>query len=196
MRPGFLILAIGCTLPLLACSPSPSASAAPAARAASPSAPGSKSARPAATAAPAPVLVSAPTAEAVAAAEAEEAKYSYESGGRRDPFLTLVARETGRPASRDAVAAVPRRGEGVAGLLVSEIMVRGVVQMDSRLVALVQGRDGRSYNVHQTDRLADGTVKAVTTEGLVIMQDVNDPLSSAKQREVRKLLRSLEEAKP
>jgi len=28
------------------------------------------------------------------------------------------------------------------------------------------------------------------------MQDVNDPLSTAKQREVRKLLRSVEEAKP
>ena len=83
----------------------------------------------------------------------------------------------------------------MAGILVNEIVVRGVVQMDSRLVALVQGKDGRSYNVHQADRLADGTVKAVTAEGLVIMQDLNDPLSKTKQREVRKLLRSLEEAK-
>ena len=35
----------------------------------------------------------------------------------------------------------------------------------------------------------------MTPQGLVIVQDVNDPLSLVKQREVRKLLRSLEDAK-
>ena len=42
----------------------------------------------------------------------------------------------------------------------------------------------------------DGAVKAITLQGLVIVQDVNDPLSLEKQREVRKLLKSAEEAKP
>ena len=44
-------------------------------------------------------------------------------------------------------------------------------------------------------KLADGIVKNVTSEGLVFIQDINDPLSVQKQREVRKLLRSLEDAK-
>jgi hypothetical protein len=35
----------------------------------------------------------------------------------------------------------------------------------------------------------------VIPEGLVIVQDVTDPLSLVKQREVRRLLRSLEAAK-
>ena len=39
-------------------------------------------------------------------------------------------------------------------------------------------------------------MKSITPQGLVIVQDVNDPLSLVKQREVRKLLRSLEDAKP
>ena len=88
-----------------------------------------------------------------------------------------------------------KRGEGAAGLVVEEIVVRGIVQINGRLVAMVQGPSGRSYNIHQGDKLADGVVKSITREGLVIAQDVNDPLSTAKQREVRKLLRSLEEAK-
>ena len=41
----------------------------------------------------------------------------------------------------------------------------------------------------------DGTIKAVVPEGLVIVQPVNDPLSLVKQREVRKLLRSVEDGK-
>ena len=45
------------------------------------------------------------------------------------------------------------------------------------------------------DKLADGVVKTVTPQGLVVLQDISDPLSAQKQREVRKLLRSLEDAK-
>jgi hypothetical protein len=69
--------------------------------------------------------------------------------------------------------------------------------MSSRgaLVAMIQGPDNRTHIVRQGDRLLDGTVKAVTSEGLIIAQDVNDPLSLVKQREVRRLLRSIEDAK-
>ena len=69
--------------------------------------------------------------------------------------------------------------------------------MQSRggLVAMVQGPDKKTYIVHQGDHLADGTIKTITPQGLIIIQEVNDPLSLVKQREVRKLLRSLEDAK-
>ena len=59
----------------------------------------------------------------------------------------------------------------------------------------LQGPDNRTYIVHQGDKLADGTIKTITPQGLVVIQEVNDPLSLVKQREVRKLLRSLEDAK-
>jgi hypothetical protein len=62
-------------------------------------------------------------------------------------------------------------------------------------MAMVQGPDNRTHIVRQGDKLLDGTVRAVTPEGLVIVQDVTDPLSLVKQREVRRLLRSLEAAK-
>ena len=36
----------------------------------------------------------------------------------------------------------------------------------------------------------DGTIKAITADGVVFSQDVNDPLSLVKQKEVRKPVRS------
>jgi hypothetical protein len=60
---------------------------------------------------------------------------------------------------------------------------------------MVQGPDNRTHIVRQGDKLLDGTVKAVTPEGLIIVQDVTDPLSLVKQREVRRLLRSVEAGK-
>ena len=45
------------------------------------------------------------------------------------------------------------------------------------------------------DKLSDGTIRTITADSMVILQQVNDPLSLEKQREVRKVLRQTEEAK-
>ena len=81
------------------------------------------------------------------------------------------------------------------GLLINEVSVKGIVRNSAGFVALIQGPDNRTYIVHQGDRLLDGVIKTVITQGLVVVQQVNDPLSLVKQREVRKLLRGLEDAK-
>ena len=80
-------------------------------------------------------------------------------------------------------------------MTLAEISVRGIMQSRGSLVAMVQGPDNRTYIVHQGDKLLDGTIKTIMPTGLVVVQEVNDPLSLVKQREVRKLLRSLEDAK-
>ena len=112
--------------------------------------------------------------------------YSYDPAGRRDPFTNLLGGGNG-PASR--------KGEGPSGIAVAEISVRGVMQSRSGLIAMVQGPDNKTYIVHQGDRLLDGSIKTITAQGLIIEQEVNDPLSVVKQREVRRLLRGLEDAK-
>lgn len=113
--------------------------------------------------------------------------YIYQVDGRRDPFLSLLHTGT------DPHPTVKR--EGLASFTLSEISVRGILQSRTALVAMVQGPDNKTYLIHQGDKLADAVVKNVTAEGLVVMQDVTDPLSTQKQREVRKVLRSLEGAK-
>jgi Tfp pilus assembly protein PilP len=115
--------------------------------------------------------------------------YTYQAEGRRDPFLSLVG------SGSEPRAALSRKGEGPAGMTLGEISVRGIVQSRGALVAMVQGPDNKTYIVHQGDKLLDGTIKTITPQGLIVIQEVNDPLSLVKQREVRKLLRSLEDAK-
>ena len=88
-----------------------------------------------------------------------------------------------------------KRGDGSAALSVGEISVRGVMQSHGEMIAMVQGPDAKTYVVHQGDKLADGAIKSITSQGLIVVQEVNDPLSLVKQREVRKLLRTLEDTK-
>ena len=80
-------------------------------------------------------------------------------------------------------------------MTLAEISVRGVLESRGTLVAMIQGPDTKTYIVHQGDKLLDGTIKTITPQGLIVVQQVNDPLSLVKQREIRKLLRSLEDAK-
>ena len=54
------------------------------------------------------------------------------------------------------------------------------MQSRGALVAMIQGPDNKTYIVHQGDKLLDGTIKSVTPQGLVVVQEVNDPLSLVK----------------
>jgi Tfp pilus assembly protein PilP len=114
--------------------------------------------------------------------------YTYSAEGRRDPFVNLLG--TG---GETRVAS--RRTEGPATMAVADISVRGIMQSRGGLVAMVQGPDNKTYIVHQGDKFLDGTLKSITAQSLVIVQDVSDPLSLVKHREVRKQLRSLEDVK-
>ena len=145
-----------------------------------------------APAAPAPqpaAPAAAPAAQTPAAAQAPPPAetYTYQPEGRRDPFLNLLG--TG------VEPRTGRRGDGAAGMTVAEISVRGVLQSRGALVAMIAGPDNKTYIVHAGDKLLDGTIKTITPQGLVVIQDVNDPLSLVKQREVSKLLRGAEGAK-
>jgi len=140
----------------------------------------------AASNAPAPVQPQVPAAAEAAPKAAAPEGYSYDPAGRRDPFTNLLGSGAGP---------VSRKGDGASGIAVAELSVRGVMQSRNGLIAMVQGPDNRTYIVHQGDKLLDGSIKTITAQGLIIEQDVNDPLSVVKQREVRRLLRGLEDAK-
>ena len=114
--------------------------------------------------------------------------FSYRAEGRRDPFQSLLH------AGSDAHL-TSRKGDGPSAMTLGEVSVRGIMQSRGSLVAMIQGPDTKTYIVHQGDKLLDGTIKTITPQGLIVIQEVNDPLSLVKQREVRKLLRSLEDAK-
>ncbi|HSL23211.1 MAG TPA: pilus assembly protein PilP [Vicinamibacterales bacterium] len=143
--------------------------------------------RPAAPQAPAAAQPAAPPQPSTPAPPAES--YSYNPEGRRDPFVSLLVRGSELNISRED------RPDGREGLMIGELSVRGIVRTRNTMVAMVQGPDNKSYIIHPGDKLLDGVVKAITADAIVFAQDVNDPLSLVKQREVRKTLRVPEEGK-
>jgi hypothetical protein len=112
------------------------------------------------------------------------AGYTYDPAGRRDPFVSLAGRGAELPTTAGA------RPPGVPGLLIQELTVKGVLKSPKGgFLALVQSPDNRTYIIRQGDKVFDGSVKAITADAVVFSQDVNDPLSLVKQREVRKAIR-------
>ena len=112
------------------------------------------------------------------------AGYSYDPAGRRDPFVSLSARGAELPLTAG------QRPPGLAGMLIGEVTVKGIFKSPKGgFLALLQAPDGRTYTVKQGDKVFDGSVKAITSDAVVFSQDVNDPLSLVKQREVRKSIR-------
>lgn len=144
---------------------------------------------PAAPAAPPPA---APPATQKPALPSPPPNFQYNAEGRRDPFLDLVNRGTDAVRGGNASA---KRPDGVPGLETNAIVVRGIMQSRGAWLAMVSGPDGKVFTVRAGDKLFDGVIRTITAQAVVILQEVNDPLSLEKQREVRKFLRGGEEVK-
>ena len=137
-----------------------------------------------------------PAAEGAAPATPEpppQQGFTYDPAGRRDPFVSLLGR--GSNPGRGGGPGVARP-IGLAGLGVNEVTLRGTVQSREGFVAILQGADQKTYIVRPGDKLFDGVVRTITQNDMVFLQQVNDPLSLEKQREVRKVLRQTEGANP
>jgi Tfp pilus assembly protein PilP len=140
-------------------------------------------------ASPAPAPAPAPATAAAGQQPSKPAEagapFTYNPEGRRDPFVSLIGRGND-PKGQGA------RPPGVPGLLINEVSVKGIVRNSVGFVALIQGPDNKTYVVKAGDRLMDGSVKSIVQDAVVFSQDVNDPLSLVKQKEIRKTLRSAE----
>ena len=117
----------------------------------------------------------------------EPQAFTYDPEGRRDPFVSLLG--SGGVGLGPAAGSRPA---GLAGLTTDEVTLKGTIESQTGFVGILLGTDGRTYIVRPGERLLDGTIRAITQDAVVILQQVNDPLSLAKQREVRKPLRQTE----
>ncbi|MDP2390857.1 MAG: hypothetical protein Q8N52_11070, partial [Acidobacteriota bacterium] len=106
--------------------------------------------------------------------------------------VDLVNRGTDTVRGNNASA---KRPDGVPGLETNAIVVRGIMLSRGAFLAMVAGPDGKVFTVRAGDKLFDGVIRSITAQAVVILQEVNDPLSLEKQREVRKFLRGGEEVK-
>jgi|JI10StandDraft_1071094.scaffolds.fasta_scaffold49314_3 Tfp pilus assembly protein PilP len=113
--------------------------------------------------------------------------YIYNAAGRRDPFVSLA-----RPVANDGDANRPRR-PGIEGFLLQETSLKGVVKTVDGWIAVLEGPDRKGYFVRIGQRLHDGVVTTIDATGLSFRQEITDPLSPAKSRDVRRLLNSAQE---
>jgi Tfp pilus assembly protein PilP len=109
--------------------------------------------------------------------------YTYDPNGRRDPFVNLLLRGSDMRQS----GAV--RPAGLPGQLVGELTVKGVIKAKAGYVAILQASDNKTYIGRTGDRVMDGSINSIAQDAVVFSQDVNDPLSLVKEREVRKTIR-------
>lgn len=110
-------------------------------------------------------------------------QFSYDPGGRRDPFRSLLEE-----------VAMRRKGprpRGVAGMLVSELELTGIVRDSSGgNIAVVMGSDNKGYFLHVGDEIYDGSVLTVdpTAGSVTFRQQVDDPRLIKPYRDVVKRL--------
>lgn len=110
----------------------------------------------------------------------------YDSGGRRDPFVSLVLPR--RPVAASATGAAAPRKSGLAGLALADAQIRGIVRHGDQMLAIAEGPDNRSYVLHVKDRLLDAEVKAIDAQGVIFVERV-DAATGRAPREIRKPLR-------
>ncbi len=123
--------------------------------------------------------------------------YTYNAGGRRDPFVSLQ-----RPVAADR--GPKTRKPGMEGFLIQEIALKGIVKTGGGgagiaskpgYIAIFLGTDGKSYFVTTGQRLYDGVITAVDATSVSFRQEVTDPLSPVKTRDLKKSLYATEEAR-
>jgi hypothetical protein len=108
--------------------------------------------------------------------------FTYDPGNRRDPFKSLLIAPD-RPEFRGP------RPEGVPGLLIDEIDLKGIFRTARGYVAQVSAANQKkSYLLKEGDQLYDGDVVSIGKSEVVFKQIVQDPTALKPFREVVKSL--------
>jgi Tfp pilus assembly protein PilP len=132
---------------------------------------------------PAPTVPSIPLGTRVG-----ESPTQYDDGGRRDPFVSLIVPKVA--PSGAPLAGRPNPAAGLAGVSVSDVVVKGLIKSGTTLIALLQGPDGRTYMAKRLDRLQDGVVTRIDSDGVVFTERIADAAGAVRARDVRKPLRA------
>lgn len=113
--------------------------------------------------------------------------FSYDPAGRRDPFRSLVD-------SLNSTKKGPRPS-GIAGMLIGEVDLVGIVKKGARYIAFFNGSDNKGYFLKIGDTLYDGKIIKIdrSSGSVVFRQEVNDPRSIKPYRDVTKKLALAEE---
>ena len=114
--------------------------------------------------------------------------FTYDPAGRRDPFRSLVEQTKADKGPRP---------KGIAGMLISEVDLVGIVQKGKDNLAFFNGSDNKGYFLRVGDQLYDGKIIQINRQSgqVIFRQEINDPRSIKPYRDITKRLYSAEEEK-
>jgi len=107
-------------------------------------------------------------------------EFSYNPEGRRDPFWNLLQGKSVKE-NREAI-------EGIAGLMIDELELEGIVSANGVFKALLKGPDTRPYMVGIGDKVYDGEVVAMDRNSVSFKKSLTVALGGQKDRILIKTL--------
>jgi Tfp pilus assembly protein PilP len=116
---------------------------------------------------------------------AQPGEFVYNPEGRRDPFWNLLQGKSVKE-NREAI-------EGIAGLMIDELELEGIVFAQGRYKALLKGPDTRPYVVGIGDKVYDGEVVAMDKNSVSFKKSLTVALAGQKERVIIKTLNPEEE---
>jgi hypothetical protein len=116
---------------------------------------------------------------------AQPGEFIYSPEGRRDPFWNLLQGKSIK-GNREAI-------EGIAGLMIDELELEGIVFAQGVFKALLKGPDTRPYVVSIGDKVYDGEIIAMNRNSLSFKKNLTIALAGQKDRIIIKTLNPEEE---
>jgi Tfp pilus assembly protein PilP len=125
------------------------------------------------------------TDEGVEMMNVQPGEFVYNPEGRRDPFWNLLQGKSVKE-NREAI-------EGIAGLMIDELELEGIVFAQGVFKALLKGPDTRPYVVGIGDKVYDGEVVAMDKNSVSFKKSLTMALAGQKDRIIIKTLNPEEE---
>jgi len=131
-----------------------------------------------------------PAAEALSEEEQEAAsilpgEFIYNPEGRRDPFWNLLQGKSVKE-NREFI-------EGIAGLIIDELELEGIVITKGTYIAQLKGPDSIPYFVKVGDKVYDGEVIAIDRNSISFRKSLTIAMVGQKERVIVKTLNPEEE---
>jgi len=118
--------------------------------------------------------------------ELRTGSYVYNPEGRRDPFWDI---------SKGKNVKIKREAkEGLAGLLIDELELEGIILVKTEYIAVFKGPDGKPYDVRTGDSVYDGEVIKIDWNSVVFKRLLTVALGGTKEKIIIKKLSPEEEA--
>ncbi len=121
---------------------------------------------------------------------ASEPSPLYDSKGKRDPFISLRGSVENEAPTMLQPPPLVRRPPGLAGLLIDEVSVAGLVAGRDSTIAVLKGVDGFTYFAKKGDGLFDGLVESIEGEEVAFRRLRKDTRGRSYTAKITKRLNS------